>query len=582
MLNANRTRGFLGIFIVAIASMLIASSAALAAPASSVGRVTAIEVQGNSRIDADAIINAMTIRIGDQLTEEAVRESFAAIDALGWFADLGANTVPYLGGVKLIILVSEFPVISGVRMNGNTLVPTDELLGLMALKSNSQLNSNQLRSDLEVIGKHYHEKGYWASIEPSLSDSGELALHLVEWTVADVKISGNEKTKAQVITRAIQTKPGDYINVNKINEDRRKIYLLGAFENVEVVVEPVPGKYEYVIEYVLTERKTGVANLSLAYSSSEGLMGFIELGDQNFLGNAQTVNIKAEFGKSKSNYELGFYEPWIGKSGKTSLGFNVFSKSSEKKYTPPAPEGEGNGDDGSQPDPVKYTERRTGGDVTLGRTLSLNTKAFLKFKMDNAVTRAVDPTQEGAGDIPKGGVTRSLTASAVNDSRDDLWDPSSGHRITGSVEYAGGILGGDNSFSKVEGEGSAYYQVRDGHVLAGRIGAGFGLSSLPEQERFRLGGAETVRGYKYGDLEGDRMALANVEYRFRIVKGLQGVVFCDAGQAWGVQDSFTFEHTKVGYGVGVRVSVPVLGMIRIDYGIAGGRGQAYFSFGHTF
>ena len=573
LLNSSRARRFCGILAVLAVTMLVASSAALGASAETLGRVTAIEVQGNVRIDSETIINKMSIKIGDQLVETAVQESFAAIDSLGWFADLGANTVPYLGGVKLIVLVREFPVINSISISGNKLIPTEELRGLMATKPNSQLNSNQLRSDLEAMGKHYQEKGYWASVEPSLSEDGELALHLVEWTVADVKISGNEKTKPQVVWRAIQTKPGDYINVNKINEDRRKIYLLGAFENVEATVEPVQGRYEYVINYVLTERKTGIANLSLVYSSADGLMGYIELGDQNFLGNAQTVNIKAEFAKGKSNYELGFYEPWVGKTGKTSLGFNVFSKSSEKKFTPES-EGE------EQPDPIQYSESRTGGNVTVGRTLSLNTRAFLKFKMDNAVTRALDPDEQD--NIPTGGITRSLTVSAVNDTRDDLWSPTSGHRLTGSVEYAGGMLGGDHSFTKVEGEGSAYFQVRDGHVLAGRISSGFGISTLPEQERFRLGGAETVRGYKYGDLEGDRMALANAEYRFRIAKGLQGVVFCDAGRAWNAQDSFTLDGAKVGYGVGVRISVPVLGMIRIDYGIAEGRGQAYFSFGQTF
>ncbi|HAI85781.1 MAG TPA: hypothetical protein DCL63_02180, partial [Firmicutes bacterium] len=104
---------------VVIVAMLIASSAALAAPGTTLGRVTAIEVQGNSRIDSDAIINAMTIKIGDQLSEDAVRESFTAIDALGWFADLGANTIPYLGGVKLIVLVSEFPVVSSINVSGN-------------------------------------------------------------------------------------------------------------------------------------------------------------------------------------------------------------------------------------------------------------------------------------------------------------------------------------------------------------------------------------------------------------------------------------------------------------------------------
>ncbi|MGI6131132.1 MAG: POTRA domain-containing protein, partial [Bacillota bacterium] len=363
-MNSSSATRFCGMLAVLVVTMLIASSAALGASAETLGRVTAIEVQGNVRIDSDTIINKMTIKIGDQLVEKAVEESFAAIDSMGWFADLGANTVPYLGGVKLIVLVREFPVISRVAISGNKLIPSEELLGLMATKADSQLNSNQLRSDLEAMGNRYQEKGYWASIEPSLSEDGELTLHLVEWTVADVKISGNEKTKPQVIWRAIQTKPGDYINVNKINEDRRKIYLLGAFENVEVTVEPVQGRYEYVIDYVLTERKTGIANLSLAYSSADGLMGFIELGDQNFLGNAQTVNVKAEFAKGKSNYELGFYEPWVGKTGKTSLGFNVFSKSSEKKFTPE--------DEGDQ---IKYTESRTGGDVTVGRTLSLNTRA---------------------------------------------------------------------------------------------------------------------------------------------------------------------------------------------------------------
>ncbi|HNU94791.1 MAG TPA: BamA/TamA family outer membrane protein [Bacillota bacterium] len=573
-MNSSSARRLCCMLAVLVVTVLVASSAALGAPAEALGRVTAIEVQGNVRIDSDTIINKMSIKIGDQLVEKAVDESFAAIDSLGWFADLGANTVPYLGGIKLIVLVREFPVISRVTISGNKLIGTEELLGLMTTKTDSQLNSNKLRSDLEAIGNHYQEKGHWASIEPSLSEDGELTLHLVEWTVAEVKISGNEKTKPQVIWRAIQTKSGDYINVNKINEDRRKIYLLGAFENVEVTVEPVQGRYEYVVNYVLTERKTGIANLSLTYSSADGLMGFIELGDQNFLGNAQTVNIKAEFAKGKSNYELGFYEPWVGKTGKTSLGFNVFSKSSEKSFTPELQEGE------EQPDPIKYAESRTGGDVTVGHTLSLNTKAFLKFKMDNAVTRAINPDQQGS--IPEGGITRSLTASAVNDTRDDLWNPTSGHRLTGSIEYAGGVLGGDYNFTKVEGEGSAYYQVRDGHVLAGRISSGFGVTALPEQERFRLGGAETVRGYKYGDMQGDRMALANAEYRFRITKGLQGVVFCDAGQAWNAEDAFTLQNTKIGYGVGVRVSVPVLGLIRIDYGIAEGRGQAYFSFGQTF
>ena len=124
--------------------------------------------------------------------------------------------------------------------------------------------------------------------------------------------------------------------------------------------------------------------------------------------------------------------------------------------------------------------------------------------------------------------------------------------------------------------------MHEGHVLAARVSGGWGLTDLPEQERFVLGGAETVRGYKYGDIEGDRMIFANAEYRFKIIDNLQGVAFVDAGQAWDIGGSPDFSATKVGYGIGARLTVPFLGTIRIDYGISKQGGQLYFSFGQTF
>ena len=228
---------------------------------------------------------------------------------------------------------------------------------------------------------------------------------------------------------------------------------------------------------------------------------------------------------------------------------------------------------------IPYSQRRTGADLSLGTSLSLNTKAFLKLKMTTLSTR---PIHSRAREPPPGGITRSVTLSAVNDARNDLWNPSDGHRLSGSIEYAGGVLGGDNHFTKIQAEGAGYLQIHDGHVLAGRVSGGWGLAPLPEQERFSLGGAETVRGYKYGDIEGDRMAFANAEYRFRIIDSLQGVAFVDAGQAWNAGEAVDVKNTKIGYGVGVRLNVPVLGTIRVDYGISKQGGQLYFSFGQTF
>ncbi|OPZ64891.1 MAG: Outer membrane protein assembly factor BamA precursor [Firmicutes bacterium ADurb.Bin506] len=574
-MNSFCARKVCSIVVMVAMAVTLAAVPALAAQSKSLGKLTAVEVQGNSRIDSETILKQVTLKIGDDITEEAVNETFARLDSMGWFSDLNANTVQYLGGLKLIFVVREFPVLKSVSIAGNQLIPTDELAALMTTRAGEQLNAATLRSDLEKISKLYSDKGYWVSIEPSLQGDAELAVHLVEWTVSEIKLEGLGKTKPAVARRSISLKEGEFIDVAKINNDRRALYMLGAFEDVQAKVEPVAGKPEFTVTYIFTERKTGVANINLSYSSSTGIMGYLELGDENFLGNAQRINAKAEFGWGKANYELGFFEPWLGKTGKMSLGLNLYNKTADKKYTP-----ESEGGEGEDPVTIPYSQRRTGADVSLGTSLSLNTKVFLKLKMDNVVNTTSDPA--GPEGLPAGGITRSITLSAVNDARNDLWNPSDGHRLSGSIEYAGGILGGDYSFTKVQAEGAGYVQIHDGHVLAGRVSGGWGLTPLPEQERFILGGAETVRGYKYGDLEGDRMAYANAEYRFRIIDSLQGVAFVDAGQAWNAGESLDIKNTKIGYGVGVRLNVPVLGTIRVDYGISKQGGQLYFSFGQTF
>jgi outer membrane translocation and assembly module TamA len=59
-------------------------------------------------------------------------------------------------------------------------------------------------------------------------------------------------------------------------------------------------------------------------------------------------------------------------------------------------------------------------------------------------------------------------------------------------------------------------------------------------------------------------------------------VFFDLGQAWNKGESFTLDGMKYGVGIGARVTIPMLGMLRLDYGISNGQGRVYFGFGHTF
>ena len=119
-------------------------------------------------------------------------------------------------------------------------------------------------------------------------------------------------------------------------------------------------------------------------------------------------------------------------------------------------------------------------------------------------------------------------------------------------------------------------------MLATRLSGGTSVDVLPDSEKFVIGGSDSLRGYDYGEFEGDRMLFMNAEYRFDVLEVLQGVIFCDVGQAWDKGESLNFSDFNVGYGVGVRVNVPVLGVVRLDYGFSKDGGQPYFSFGQTF
>ena len=180
------------------------------------------------------------------------------------------------------------------------------------------------------------------------------------------------------------------------------------------------------------------------------------------------------------------------------------------------------------------------------------------------------------------GVTRSITLSRVFDSRDNIYDPHEGKRNSYSVEQSG--LGGDFTFTKFAVDYRYYYRQHGENVIAMELGAGYANGDMPLSQRFSMGGADTLRGYKDDQFRGNSMLRGTVEYRIPIVKKVQGVLFVDSGYAWDKrydEKNFDLGLIKVGYGIGMRISSP-LGPIKLDYGRGSNGGRFHFSFGGQF
>lgn len=543
--------------------------------------VRSIEVQGNRFVDTETIkASILKTKINQPLVEQHILDDLRAIYDLGYFQDATANFEPAVAGVQVIFNVVENPVVQEINFSGMSQVPFTQYTKQMKTQPGYILNVHDLWEDLyglrEWIATEY---GYFARVADLTADTdGRIDVELAQTVLKDVIIEGNEKTRDFVIERELSFAPGDPVNLQRIDQSLRKILMLGYFDEISRDFSEEDDPDETVLTINLNERKTGSATFGVSFSTADRLVGFVEAADDNFLGKGQRVNATIRFGKKLQEYELGFYEPYIDKSG-TSLGLNLYRRSRPVNATSLA-------DD----TPTEVKKTTNGGDLTLGRPFAEFTRGRLTFKIENNAHELPEaPIKEQ--DTFKDYNNRTIGFGVNTNTTDHPFDPTEGFKNDAYLELGTKLLGGDLQYAKLRLEHSRYFEVRDGgFVLAVRGLGGRLLGGDLGREKFKIGGADTLRGYSYGgndgSLEGDHMLVMNAEFRFPIVEKVTGVVFTDWGTAWDQGESMGLTELANSYGLGVRLDTPI-GLLRLDYGWGKNaederKGQFYFGIGQMF
>ena len=137
--------------------------------------------------------------------------------------------------------------------------------------------------------------------------------------------------------------------------------------------------------------------------------------------------------------------------------------------------------------------------------------------------------------------------------------------------------------TKLTADWRYYYRAGGESVWALNLGAGWADGDMPLSQRFSMGGSDTLRGYEDDQFRGNSMLKATLEYRFPIIKKVQGVLFTDNGYAWDKrhEDEFDLGLIKNSVGAGLRINSP-LGPVKLDYGWGDDGGMFHFSFGGQF
>lgn len=551
--------------------------------------VTSVTVTGNTTVPESTIMGVVKMKPGEALTADKVKQDMQAIYELGTFFDVVSNFNEVPEGVQVVYTVMENPVLQDIIIKGNTKVSSDKLNSMLTVKKGSILDSKALNQNVRAIEQYYHDQGYILTkvTDVSMGTGGVLTITINEGILEGIEVKGNEKTKTNVITREMKLKPNQPFNVKDAKRSMQKVYNLGYFEDVNMKLNPGKEPNGIVLETDVVEQKTGRFSIGGGYSQNDGMVGIIELGDDNFRGTGDKVNLHWEFGgkASNKNYQVSYTRPWLD-SKQTSLGFSVYDMTNQ--YS----DYDDNGDTQST-----YDKNRRGWDVTLGRpqgeygqnyiTLKQRTDTYKGWVsgVDYAGIQTDSATQAFIADHPNYlkdnfGKTNSVSLMHVYDTRDNVFSPTEGNRVALTAEFAGGALGGDFTYNKYTVESRDYLKVGHAQVVALRGTIGYADGKMPDSGRFAVGGSDTLRGYRDDQFKGDKMLAATAEYRFPIASKVEGVAFTDVGKAW-TGEGYKLNDLEASVGVGIRVTTPI-GPIRLDYAQGSQGGRTHFSFGGQF
>jgi outer membrane protein insertion porin family len=447
-------------------------------------------------------------------------------------------------------------------------------------------------------------------------DEGEIS------TIERVEIKGNTKTKDKVIRRELAVSPGERFDMVRVKLSKERLEGLQYFTKVDTEVEPtdIPNAKNLIV--AVEEGQSGNFYIGAGFSSFEQLFGYVGMTQGNFdlfnppffTGGGQKLRLQMTIGTEQENYEVKFVEPWF-LNRKLALEVDLFHR--DIRYYSDL-----------------YDQTETGARIGLTRALFVDSlRAGVSYTIENigidfdpsltssnivvtagpgkGMQQTIIPPQisqalrEEEGDRLVSKVGTSLTF----DTRGGGLLPNRGQRTELSAELAGGPFGGDSDFYKLELESNWYFPgAFEGHVLelGGRIGVveAYGDSSrVPLFDRFFLGGANTVRGYKYrrigpkdefGEpIGGNTYWSGFAEYSIPIIERLRFAVFYDVGMVY--QDAYSFDPKGFNtgtyndnWGFGLRINIPQMGPLRLDYGLpithgsdTSGSGRFQFSVGYS-
>ncbi|MBU4487328.1 MAG: outer membrane protein assembly factor BamA, partial [Candidatus Delongbacteria bacterium] len=470
---------------------------------------------------------------------------------------------------------------------GNILFSDEDLSKALEYEKGDDFSKEKLEMSIyNNLSTLYMDKGYLrANIVPEEQTVGKDTVSYVfkisEGTrsrIRKIDFTGNTRTNEKVLRREMDIYPGDIFNKTKILRSQRNAMILNYFESVMPDMKPVNEK-EVDLVFSIKEKPTEQAQTSIAYSEADGFIGSVGLVFNNFSfehpftqGDGQQLSTNIEFGKNYYKYSLSVEEPWLNDTP-TLVGLSGNYQKRDDSYS---------------------DTQIISGILKLGRRFAWSDnwlRGLWYYSIDRIKYTNISDNAPEQYELYDGKtiISSSIAEYLIRDSRDRSDFPTKGATLTLMTKLAGGIFGGDEEFHKHKLDMRWYQPLIENRLVfysqfvAGVMDKLRESSYISSREYFFLGGGglsggEPLRGYdenSVGPYEngyfvgGRNLFKTSFELRLKLIESpmlIYSLAYFDAGNLWRDYTEVNLFELQKGAGVGIRINVPMLGMMGLDVG----------------
>ena len=469
----------------------------------------------------------------------------------------------------------------------------DRLRPLLTPKTGAMFDGSALDKTTEALAIEMARQGYpFAHATPKttpdpatqrvnvafLIDEGQRAY------IERIEIHGNTRTRDYVIRREFDFGEGDAYNKTLIDRAERRLKNLNYFKTVKITTKPGSAPDRVILDVDAEDDSTGDFNISGGYSTTDGWMGEVRLGDRNFLGSGDSVQTAVSYGQYARGGSVSVTDPWL-LGNHVSGGVELFDR---QTFTSPY---------------QSYGSNTYGANFSIGTPVTETTTVLWRYSLyDQNVT--IDrnslaatpslPVRQAAAAGPQ--LVSAAGDTVTYNTLDNNRLPTDGINSQLRQDIAG--LGGDVRFLRTSEDVRYYHSL--GSDLTGMVRAqggyitGWGGQQAPMMNNF-FGGPSMVRGFApngFGprdltpgstmdNVGGSAYWATTAELQSGIPGipqeyGLRGSAFVDAGSVFGYKGatSFAGQTAQIANNNVVRSSVGVgltwaspFGALTVNYAV---------------